>query len=934
VVEEIIYTSAEKGLKQGSRGFCTVISTNGMALNLAERLESMSGYRQAFPLHDPKASLNPVCWSHMTTRLAGRSLHVISRVADAGQDYTGRSNKLAHHLVIDNVASLISGPARMLAEPGVVADRWDGTVRHIPPRELRSAPMPATIPLVAWKALTGDEGWAGSVAEQLLQSPAPVSIIFDPGTDTLTLVREVLDLVPAAQRWNVTFTTYFTRLLAGAECQLRFVLNDTPEATSLRNDARARVIDLTSSLPAATGGTLVAMARQGQLTPQEVAPPQPITAARPRTSTEISTKDTGSEISVPVPKLKPGRSPLKSTDRPHSPPEFGASQGRGNSKGVWIGVAIALMFVIGTGALIFLRPRGGNDPFADLVSKTVPQDQPPTEAEQEAARAREQAEKDSRDQKERERQEQLAADEAAKKKAAEEKLAETKLAAQQQDERIRQEAMDVQAKATLEAAFEKAGPFVAVKTDRKFQDRHEQWLFELPSPSDEGSSADNHRPLPIRLDGKEVELALCSDGADKLFAAFPGKLKLGKCSSEPNCWVATTQNGDETIKLAEYKLIKSELPSGGDGAPDSELRFRWLKESARELGTAEQLRWMPLKIGVGQRVGIFLQRRAFTPENSQLNWNSIAQSQQIEFPKGEELKHLHISGRPEIAFEVTIDQGSVKRQTLTLSMSRDGAGHGQANASGLPRRTTDHICEMYYLLDRPLAFIKEMPSYAPDLVGFGKLEMRIYRTEQGAITFKPQMDIVLHIPSPEFVRDSVGPGTLRALRDVQERPALLEAFDADQTENEIIRLKRDFTAVNEDISSWHKQGWHSLLKREMYDKSPFIDLKSDAITKLRPLIEKYPKEDKDVVDSENKKRNSVHAFIPKMELLGSELRSQIEKVLTMYDKAALKVNDLIGHDKDIVVAWEMFCGISAPEAENGPSIKLIFIESTPAEAGQ
>ena len=60
MIEEIIYTSAAKGLKQGSRGFCTVVSTAGMGANMAERLESMSGYRHAFPLNDPKAVLNPV----------------------------------------------------------------------------------------------------------------------------------------------------------------------------------------------------------------------------------------------------------------------------------------------------------------------------------------------------------------------------------------------------------------------------------------------------------------------------------------------------------------------------------------------------------------------------------------------------------------------------------------------------------------------------------------------------------------------------------------------------------------------------------------------------------------------------------------------------------------------------------------------------------
>lgn len=128
MIEEIIYTSAEKGLKQGSRGFWTVVSTSGMALNIAERLASMSGYRQAFPLNHPQSSLNPVNYSHVTMRIAAKKLHVLSRVADAGQDYTGRSNKLAHHIVIDSVVHLTPGPARLLADASVVVDHWDGVV--------------------------------------------------------------------------------------------------------------------------------------------------------------------------------------------------------------------------------------------------------------------------------------------------------------------------------------------------------------------------------------------------------------------------------------------------------------------------------------------------------------------------------------------------------------------------------------------------------------------------------------------------------------------------------------------------------------------------------------------------------------------------------------------------------------------------------------
>ena len=265
MVQEIIYTSAQKGLKQGSRGFCTVVSTSGMAANMAERLESMSGYRHAFPINDPKSALNPVNYAHVTTRMAGQKLNVISRVADAGQDYSGRTNKLAHHIVIDDVSALLAGPARVLADPQVITTVWDGKLATRPPRTLSGADIPETVSLSAWKSVTGDGGWCGYVAEQLLGGRAAVNVLFPAGTDTLALVCEVLDVIPIPQRWGITFSTYFTRLQAGTECQLRFILDGTNESASLRNDARAIRVDLATALPEATGGPLVDQARSGTL---------------------------------------------------------------------------------------------------------------------------------------------------------------------------------------------------------------------------------------------------------------------------------------------------------------------------------------------------------------------------------------------------------------------------------------------------------------------------------------------------------------------------------------------------------------------------------------------------------------------------------------------------------------------------------------------
>jgi hypothetical protein len=310
MIEELLYTSAPKGLKPGSQGFCTVCSTVGMAQTTAERLEALSGYRHAFPLTDPRATLNPVNCSHLTLRLAGRPTHVLSRIANAGHDYSGRSNKLAHHLAFEQTANWPAGPARMLQAPNVMVTAWDGALRTFAPRTLNLPPLPTQIQLSAWKHHSGDHGWAGWVAEQLLQQPLPIHVIFAPGTPTLDLVREVLDLLPPARRWDVTFSTYFTRLPAGVDCRLRFVLDETPEATSLRHDARAQVLDLTKPLPPAQGGQLVATARTGT-----ILQPSTTTAQQPQGSSDPTTL---TKAPPPIPPALNSLSSTAPTERPRT----------------------------------------------------------------------------------------------------------------------------------------------------------------------------------------------------------------------------------------------------------------------------------------------------------------------------------------------------------------------------------------------------------------------------------------------------------------------------------------------------------------------------------------------------------------------------------------------------------------------------------------
>ena len=117
MIQELVFTSARAGLQIGKSGFCTVASTPGMAENLVRLLESLSGYRHVFPAGSTSAAQNPVVYSHFTSRVGGQPMHILSRIADAGLDYSNRSNKLAHHVVIPNAELSDGDPIGILTEP-------------------------------------------------------------------------------------------------------------------------------------------------------------------------------------------------------------------------------------------------------------------------------------------------------------------------------------------------------------------------------------------------------------------------------------------------------------------------------------------------------------------------------------------------------------------------------------------------------------------------------------------------------------------------------------------------------------------------------------------------------------------------------------------------------------------------------------------------
>lgn len=223
-----------------------------MPASLVARLEGLSGYRHVYPPSHELADHNPVCWSHVRFAASGRPVDLLSRIAAHGVDYSGRTNKLAHHLVLNPREQPPAGPAWLLMRPGVMRTGWDGRIDTPPqgpsvPMGDQDAPSCET-----WRSVTGDAGW-GKVVTKAFADPVakPLWLIYTSGHQEmlLKLINESISLLPPSQRWAATFSTYFTSLPPEIDCRLRCVLAGTEEARIVAK--QPGVIDLSATLPPA-----------------------------------------------------------------------------------------------------------------------------------------------------------------------------------------------------------------------------------------------------------------------------------------------------------------------------------------------------------------------------------------------------------------------------------------------------------------------------------------------------------------------------------------------------------------------------------------------------------------------------------------------------------------------------------------------------------
>ena len=247
MANQLVYTSSPRGLKPGAVGFCVVACTRGMREQTTSALEALSGYRRVYTDANA-AARNPVAYSHVVIETGTANIRVLARVADAGLDYSGRTNKIASFLDVTQDPPAVSGPAALFAAPNLFVERW--TSADLPRYYDAPIMLPQFVGLPAgceaWRQTTGDPGWAGVLAATVA-TRRQVVLVVRPDQNVLRLFQEAIALLPTpAERWNATFSTYYMKTPPGVRCQWKAVMQGSPEELAFRNAPGALVLDLTA----------------------------------------------------------------------------------------------------------------------------------------------------------------------------------------------------------------------------------------------------------------------------------------------------------------------------------------------------------------------------------------------------------------------------------------------------------------------------------------------------------------------------------------------------------------------------------------------------------------------------------------------------------------------------------------------------------------
>jgi hypothetical protein len=204
---QLIYTSAPRLLTAGQTGFGTVARHRDIPPLVVSAVERASQFARL-----PGMDAARVVYSHRVVDAAGARYHVLSRVASAGADYTGRTNHLAHHVILTAAEAADLAGKEISAGDVLVRfpwrNAWEEGARWLDEHEtpdLAGLPPGPQEQLSVWMEATGDclhanhlVAGAGARSGCFLIAPAKMEM--------RQLFAESLRGVPD-EGWQFTFTT-------------------------------------------------------------------------------------------------------------------------------------------------------------------------------------------------------------------------------------------------------------------------------------------------------------------------------------------------------------------------------------------------------------------------------------------------------------------------------------------------------------------------------------------------------------------------------------------------------------------------------------------------------------------------------------------------------------------------------------------------------
>lgn len=267
--QQLIYTSAPRGVDVGRSGYCTVARTSTMGESLVQRLEQFS-YYERLSEHGGKEERTVFIFRNIDIR--GKAYYVLSRIKDAPADYTGRTNFIAHHLVFtpDEVVNMPT--------PAVLLNHWSGWKDHWEQEptlfekesweQLEELKKRTHLPAKRWLSETADAGRAGG----LLGLNAGVFTASDlfPAL-ILELLSESVELLQLEGRnwrslaWHRTFSVGCQPQDNPADFSWRFLTTHLPFEASL---SQGRAPLELRGLRAPSNSRQVQYAQKGRISPQ------------------------------------------------------------------------------------------------------------------------------------------------------------------------------------------------------------------------------------------------------------------------------------------------------------------------------------------------------------------------------------------------------------------------------------------------------------------------------------------------------------------------------------------------------------------------------------------------------------------------------------------------------------------------------------------